>query len=40
VSPSLGVQRRQCRQDHPHGVVINPPQQPEVVVDLVSNDEE
>jgi hypothetical protein len=33
---------RQCRHDHSHGVVINPPQQPqsEVVVDLVSDDEE
>jgi hypothetical protein len=40
VPPSLGVQRRRCRHDHPHRVVINPPQQPEVVVDLVSDDEE
>jgi hypothetical protein len=34
-----GVSRR--RRDHPHGVVINPPPQlqPEVIVDLVTNDE-
>jgi hypothetical protein len=38
--PPPGVLRRRCRHDHPHGVVINPPPQPEVIVDLVSNDEE
>jgi hypothetical protein len=38
VLPLPGVSRR--RRDHPHGVVINPPQpQPEVFVDLVSNDD-
>jgi hypothetical protein len=42
VPPPPGVPRRQRRHDHPHGVVINPPPQPqpEVIVDLVSNDEE
>jgi hypothetical protein len=35
-----GIPRR--RRDHPHGVVINPPPQlqPEVIVDLVSDDDE
>jgi hypothetical protein len=42
VPPPPGVPRRRCRPDHPHGVVINPPPQPqsEVIVDLVSDDEE
>jgi hypothetical protein len=42
VPPPLGVQRRRRRHDHPHGVVINPPPQPQlkVIVDLVSDDEE
>jgi hypothetical protein len=42
VLPPLGVPRRRRCQDHPHGVVINPPlqPQPEVVVDLVSVDNE
>jgi hypothetical protein len=41
VPPPPGVSRRWHRHDHPHRVVINPPQlQPEVVVDLVSDDEE
>jgi hypothetical protein len=36
-----GVSRRQRRHDHPQGVVINPPQpQQEVIVDLVSDDNE
>jgi hypothetical protein len=37
-----GVSRRQHRHDHPQGVVINPPPQPqqEVFVDLVSDDDE
>jgi hypothetical protein len=41
VSPP-GVSRRQHRHDHPQGVVINPPPQPqqEVFVDLVSDDDE
>jgi hypothetical protein len=38
--PPPGVLRRRCRHDHPHGVVINPPPQPKVIVDLVSNYEE
>jgi hypothetical protein len=42
VPPSPDVSHRQHRRDHPQGVVINPPPQPqqEVVVDLVSDDEE
>jgi hypothetical protein len=34
--------RRQRHHDHPQGVVINPPPQPqqEVLVDLVSNNDE
>jgi hypothetical protein len=41
VPPPSGVPRCRHRHEHPHGVVINPPQpQPEVVVDLVSDDEE
>jgi hypothetical protein len=42
VPPTPDVPCRQRRHDHPHGVVINPPPQPqpEVIVDLVSNDEE
>jgi hypothetical protein len=41
VPPPSGVPRRQRRHDHPHGVVINPPPQPqpEVIVDLVSDEE-
>jgi hypothetical protein len=37
-----GVRCRQRHHDHPHGVVINPPPQPqpEVIIDLVSDDEE
>jgi hypothetical protein len=40
--PPPDVPRRRQRHDHPHGVVINPPQQPqpEVVVNLVSDDKE
>jgi hypothetical protein len=42
MPPSPDILRR--RRDHPHGVVINPPlqpqPQPEVFVDLVSNDDE
>jgi hypothetical protein len=40
VPPPPGVPRR--RRDHPHGVVINPAlqPQPEVFVDLVSDDNE
>jgi hypothetical protein len=40
VLPLLGVPHH--RRDHPHGVVINPPPQPQpdVFVDLVSDDEE
>jgi hypothetical protein len=39
VPPSPGVS---CRHDHPQGVVINPPPQPQqdVLVDLVSDDNE
>jgi hypothetical protein len=42
VPPLTGVPRRHCHRDHPHGVVINSPlqPQPEVIVDLVSDDEE
>jgi hypothetical protein len=42
VPPPPGVSRRQCCHDHPQGVVINPPPQPqqEVIVDLVSDDDE
>jgi hypothetical protein len=42
VPPPPGVPRRQRRHDHLHGVVINPlPQpQPEVIVDLVSDDDQ
>jgi hypothetical protein len=41
VPPPSGVPPRRHRQDHPHGLFINPPQpQPEVVVNLVSDDEE
>jgi hypothetical protein len=42
VPLSPGVLRRQHRHDHPQGVVINPPPQPqqEVIVDLVSDDDE
>jgi hypothetical protein len=42
VTPPPSVLHRQRRHDHPHGVVINsPPQpQPEFIVDLVSDDEE
>jgi hypothetical protein len=40
VPPSPSVPRRWRRHDHSLGVVINPPQpQPEVVVDLVSDNE-
>jgi hypothetical protein len=37
-----GIRRHQRRHDHQHGVVINPlPQpQPEVIVDLISDNEE
>jgi hypothetical protein len=40
VPPPPGVPRRQ--RDHPHGVVINPPPQTklEVIVDLVSDNDE
>jgi hypothetical protein len=40
VPPPPGVPRRRC--DHPHGVVINllPQPQPEVFVDLISDDDE
>jgi hypothetical protein len=38
--PPSGSLPRRRRHDHPHGVVINPPQpQSEVMVDLVSDDE-
>jgi hypothetical protein len=42
VPPPPSVRRRQRRHDHPHGVVINPPPQPqpEVIIDLISDDEE
>jgi hypothetical protein len=42
VPPPSGVSRRLRRHDHPQGVVINPPPQPqqEVFVDLVSDDDE
>jgi hypothetical protein len=42
VPPPPGVSRHQRRHDHPQGLVINPPPQPqqEVVVDLVSDDDE
>jgi hypothetical protein len=42
VLPPANVRSRQRCHDHPHGVVINPPPQPqpEVIVDLVSDDEE
>jgi hypothetical protein len=42
VPPPPGVSRRQRRHDHPQGVVINPPPQPqqEVLVDLISDDDE
>jgi hypothetical protein len=42
VPPPPGVPRRQRLHDHPYRVVINPPPhpQPEVIIDLVSNDEE
>jgi hypothetical protein len=40
VPPPPGIPRR--RRDHPYGVIINPPPQPqpEVIVDLVSDDDE
>jgi hypothetical protein len=42
VPPPPGIPRRQRRHDHPHGVVINPPPhpQPEVIIDLVSDNDE
>jgi hypothetical protein len=42
VPPPPRVSCRQRRHDHPHGVVINPPPQPqkEVYVNLVSDDDE
>jgi hypothetical protein len=42
VPPPSGVSRRLRRHDHPQGVVINPPPQPqqEVFVDLVSDNDE
>jgi hypothetical protein len=42
LPPPPGVSRRQRRHDHPPGVVINPLPQPqqEVIVDLVSDDDE
>jgi hypothetical protein len=42
VPPLPGVPRCRRQHDHPHRVAINPPQQPqpEVVVDLVFDDEE
>jgi hypothetical protein len=41
-APLPGISHRQCRHDHPQGVVINLPPQPqqEVIVDLVSDDDE
>jgi hypothetical protein len=40
VPPPPGVSRRRC--DHPHGVGINPPPQTklEVIIDLVSDNDE
>jgi hypothetical protein len=40
--PPPGVSRRQRRHDHPQGVVINPPPQPqqEVILDLISDNDE
>jgi hypothetical protein len=40
--PPPGVSRRQRRHDHPQGVVINPPSQPqqEVILDLISDNDE
>jgi hypothetical protein len=42
VPPPPGVSCRRHCQDHPQGVVINPPPKPqqEVVINLVSNDDE
>jgi hypothetical protein len=42
VPPPPGVSRRQRCHNHPQGVVINPPLQPqeEVLVDLVFDDDE
>jgi hypothetical protein len=42
VPPPPGVPRRQRRHDHPHGVFIDPPlqPQPEVIVELVSDNKE
>jgi hypothetical protein len=41
VPPPPGISRPRRRHDHPQGVVINPPTQPqqEVIVDLVSDDD-